>query len=244
MMFFLPRQAARPADTPAPGAVPGAVPPAAARAAALEAEPEATRSAAPPAAVLVQRLIGGDAAALGELYRREAGAVYRYVLALAGNAAWAADATQEAFVAIATRPERYDPARGPIGAYLAGAARHALAAHWRGLRRLEPLAEFDGDGADGAGPATDIADERPTPEAALARAEDVQALWRALRALPAPFREAVVLVDLQERAYTEAAAIAGVELNTLRTRLHRGRARLAALLGCNALQAERQREGR
>jgi len=43
-------------------------------------------------------------------------------------------------------------------------------------------------------------------------------------------REALVLVDLQERSYAEAAQVAGVELNTLRTRLHRGRARLADLL--------------
>jgi RNA polymerase sigma-70 factor, ECF subfamily len=44
------------------------------------------------------------------------------------------------------------------------------------------------------------------------------------------FREAVVLVDIQERTYTEAAQIAGVEINTLRTRLHRARKRLAQAL--------------
>ena len=55
-------------------------------------------------------------------------------------------------------------------------------------------------------------------------------MWAALRRLPAPFREAIVLVDLQERPYAEAARIAAVEVNTLRTRLHRGRAKLAALL--------------
>ncbi|MFO1266575.1 MAG: sigma factor-like helix-turn-helix DNA-binding protein [Rubrivivax sp.] len=70
-----------------------------------------------------------------------------------------------------------------------------------------------------------------TPEALLVRTQEVQALWAALRALPAVFREAVVLVDLQERPYAEAAQIAGIELNTLRTRLHRARARLARLLG-------------
>ena len=59
-----------------------------------------------------------------------------------------------------------------------------------------------------------------------------QALVRAaLRQLPAPFREAVVLVDLQERPYAEAARIAGVQINTLRTRLHRARGKLAVLLG-------------
>ena len=54
---------------------------------------------------------------------------------------------------------------------------------------------------------------------------------------PAPFREALVLVDLQERPYAEAAQVAGIEINTLRTRLHRGRQRLAALL--NAAAGER-----
>jgi RNA polymerase sigma-70 factor (ECF subfamily) len=44
----------------------------------------------------------------------------------------------------------------------------------------------------------------------------------------------VVLVDLQERPYAEAARIAGIELNTMRTRLHRARSRLSALLGAAA----------
>ena len=39
-----------------------------------------------------------------------------------------------------------------------------------------------------------------------------------------------LLVDLQERPYADAARIAGIEINTLRTRLHRARTRLAAML--------------
>jgi RNA polymerase sigma-70 factor (ECF subfamily) len=166
-------------------------------------------------------------AAIAVLYAAEAPRVYRYALALAGNAAWAADATQEAFVALALRPQGYDAARGPLGAWLAGVARHALAAQWRQALGHEPWAEGDagGDGAE--------ADEAaaPSPETLLVRAEDGAAVWEALRQLAPAFREAVVLVDLQERSYAEAAAIAGIELNTLRTRLHRGRQRLAALLG-------------
>ncbi|MFO1288908.1 MAG: sigma factor, partial [Rubrivivax sp.] len=80
-----------------------------------------------PAPSLLLRLAGGDLGALDTLYRRESGRVYRYALALSGNAAWAADATQEAFVALATRPEGFDATRGQLGAYLAGVARHALA---------------------------------------------------------------------------------------------------------------------
>ena len=92
---------------------------------------------------LVRRLQEGDNAALAELYRREAAAVYRYALALCGNAAWSADATQEAFVALATRPLGYDATRGPLGAYLAGVARHALGARWCEGRALQPLPEDD-----------------------------------------------------------------------------------------------------
>jgi len=175
-----------------------------------------------PGSAALAALIAGDRGALAALYEAEAGPVYRYALALCGNAAWAADATQEAFVALATRPQNFDPARGALGAWLAGVARHALAAQWRDLRQETPLPEDDGEGAAGAEPAS--------PESLLVQAQDSAAVWAALRRLPAPFREAVVLVDLQERPYAEAAAIAGVELNTLRTRVHRGRLRLAALL--------------
>jgi RNA polymerase sigma-70 factor (ECF subfamily) len=167
-------------------------------------------------------LAAGNRQALAPLYQAEAGPVYRYALALCGNAAWAADATQEAFLALATRPQTFDPARGPLGAWLAGVARHALAAQWRELRREAPLPEDDDEAAADAEPAS--------PESLLVQAQDTAAVWAALRQLPAVFREAVVLVDLQERPYAEAAAIAGVELNTLRTRLHRGRLKLAALL--------------
>lgn len=167
--------------------------------------------------------------ALDEIYRREAAAVYRYALAVCGNAEWAADATQEAFVGLAARPQGFDPALGTLGAYLAGAARHALAAQWRLTRREAPLpedTEADDEGAPG-----DAALAVAGPEALLVQAQDGAAVWAALRQLPASFREALVLVDLQERPYAEAARIAGIELNTLRTRLHRGRTRLAALLG-------------
>jgi RNA polymerase sigma-70 factor, ECF subfamily len=172
---------------------------------------------------LVARVAAGDAQALDLLYRREAGPVYRYALALSGNAAWAADATQEAFVALATRPQGFDAKRGAIGAWLAGVARHALAATWREGRLEDPLPE------EGAEAVLDA--QAASPETLLVRQQDSAAFWAALRTLAAPYREALVLVDLQERPYAEAAAIAGIELNTLRTRLHRARGKLAALLG-------------
>lgn len=180
------------------------------------------RPAAADTAVLVARLAGGDRSALAELYEREAAPVYRYALALCANPAWAADAVQEAFVALALRPQGFDAARGALGAYLAGVARHALAAQRRELRLEDPLPDDDEAPAEA---------DAGAPEALLVQRQDGEQVWAALRQLPAAFREALVLVDLQERPYAEAARIAGIELNTLRTRVHRARLKLAALLG-------------
>lgn len=171
-------------------------------------------------AALVARLHAGDRDAMAAIYSRESAAVYRYALALSGNRNWADDAMQEAFIALATRAESFDAAKGSLGAWLAGVARHWLLAQWRAAHQHEPLDEQAHD--DGPGVAA--------TDAVLVRRQDIDALWTAVRALPWPFREALVLVDLQERPYEQAAAIAGIEINTLRSRLHRARARLAALL--------------
>jgi RNA polymerase sigma-70 factor (ECF subfamily) len=178
-----------------------------------------SRARVDDAPALLARLSAGDAAALDQLYRREAGAVYRYALAMAGDAAAAADATHDAFVALATRPSGFDPARGELGAYLAGIARHTLLAAKRGAFEV-----LDDEQADAATVGTSL-------EELQVRRQSRDALWRAIRELPWPQREALVLVDLQERPYSQAAAIAGCELNTLRSRLHRARQRLATLLG-------------
>ncbi|WP_374563425.1 RNA polymerase sigma factor [Ideonella sp.] len=180
------------------------------------------RPAAPPAGL----------AWLDAVYRQESDAVYRYALALCGDAALAADATQEAFVALAHAPEAFDPSRGSLGAYLAGIARHALLAAWRLRDRhvlLDDAADDVADDDDEAPPRR-VGEVAADGEATLIGEQRLEALWAAVRALPWPFREALVLVDLQERPYAEAAQIAGIELNTLRTRVHRARQRLALAL--------------
>lgn len=171
---------------------------------------------------LMGRLAAGDRQALDLIYRAEAAEVYRFALGMSGNPAWAADAVQDAFVQLAEKPHGYDRNQGPLRAYLCGIARYKLLARWRESSPFATLEEEDEGGNDA--PATH------SPEAEFARSQDTQALWRAIALLPWVFREAIVLVDIQERTYIEAAQIAGVEINTLRTRLHRGRKRLAEAL--------------
>jgi RNA polymerase sigma-70 factor (ECF subfamily) len=171
-------------------------------------------------ATLVARLERGDRRALDQLYRQEAAEVYRFAMAMCGNPAWSADAVQDAFVQLAQQPAGFDAAKGALRAYLCGIVRHKLLARWR-----DPTAEHPDEDAEGSG-----APGEASPESLLVAAQGRQALWAAVRALPWMFREALVLVDLQERSYAEAAQIAGVEVNTLRTRLHRARQRLAQAL--------------
>lgn len=172
-------------------------------------------------AVLLERVAAGDAEALALLYRRESGSVYRYALALAGDEATALDAVQEAFAQLLHGPQGYQAGRGSLGAYLAGMARHQLLNQWRDARRQMSLDEAEED---------DDATALPGSDTRLADAQQQSQLWAAIRRLSWPQREAIVLVDLQERAYEDAAAIAGISVDVLRTRLHRARQRLADLL--------------
>jgi RNA polymerase sigma-70 factor (ECF subfamily) len=61
---------------------------------------------------------------------------------------------------------------------------------------------------------------------------------RALDKIPASFRAAIILVDLQEMAYKDAAEQLGVPVGTVMSRLHRGRKALAEILRGNAPAAE------
>ena len=64
----------------------------------------------------------------------------------------------------------------------------------------------------------------------LTRAESIEALREAVLTLPVRYREAVVLCDLQEMSYADAASALGCAVGTVRSRLHRGRALLAVKL--------------
>ncbi|HYM09204.1 MAG TPA: sigma factor-like helix-turn-helix DNA-binding protein, partial [Bryobacterales bacterium] len=68
------------------------------------------------------------------------------------------------------------------------------------------------------------------PAGALVRRERIESVRRAVLALPPNYREVVVLCDLHEMSYAEAAAAMGCAIGTVRSRLHRGRALLARSL--------------
>jgi RNA polymerase sigma-70 factor (ECF subfamily) len=169
-------------------------------------------------ATLLRRAREGDEGAFAELYARHHGPIYRYATRMCGPDA-ADDILQETFVVILERAERFDPARGTFGAYLFGIARHMV------LKQLGPKYQltqaFDTD-APAAHP--------PDALDALTARERIAAVRVAVASLPPVYREVVVLCDLEELAYPEAAEIVGCPIGTIRSRLHRARALLLAKL--------------
>ena len=74
------------------------------------------------------------------------------------------------------------------------------------------------------------ADRRPRPDEQLVRRREALRLHEAIEALAPDQRRAVVLHHLSGTSLAEIASSEGVGINTIKSRLHRGRARLAVLL--------------
>jgi RNA polymerase sigma-70 factor, ECF subfamily len=170
---------------------------------------------------LMARVAVGDRDAFAALYRRRRPDVFRFALLMSGSIAMADDVAQDVFMDVIRLAGRYQPGRSGVVPWLFGIARNHV---MRGLSRQRGFAPIED--ADGSSAIVVSAD----PLAGIARREHVAALRRALLALPVTYREAIVLCDLHEMTYADAAASLGCAIGTVRSRLHRGRALLAARL--------------
>ena len=152
-------------------------------------------------------------------------AVFRFAMLMTGDAAKAAEVTQDVFYAgpirINARHPTPDPARGELGSFLAGVTRKFLQ-----RRRGEELRWVQ---LDESTLTASENDRRETEDAADATAHS-EALGRAILALPEKYREVVVRCDLEEKSYEDAAGVIGCAVGTVRSRLHRARALLARKL--------------
>ena len=169
----------------------------------------------------------GDRAALpswAELVRQHADRVYRLAYRLSGNQHDAEDLTQETFIRVFRSLQNYQP--GTFEGWL-----HRITTNLfldmvrrRGRIRMEALPE-DYDRVPAAG---------PTPEQIYHDAHLGSDLQAALDSLPAEFRAAVVLCDIEGLSYEEIGATLGVKLGTVRSRIHRGRQALRDYLAAHS----------
>jgi RNA polymerase sigma-70 factor (ECF subfamily) len=201
---------------------------------------------------LIRRMIAGDEDAFSLLYRRRHPSIYRFALHMSGNTAVAEDVTQEVFMALIRDTKRFDPARGTVGGFLYGIARNHLRKRWEQDRRLVPLIDendsppSNGNGhyrANGAGVNGFHADRGaqtqgngnshhaiPLSRDEFASLETIGRVRQAISTLPENYREVVVLCELEELSYEEAASALDCPVGTVRSRLHRARALLVEKL--------------
>lgn len=198
---------------------------------ALESEPDEQ---------LLQRIAAGQIDALGVLFRRRQQNIYRFALHLTGSPSLADDVTQDVFVMVIRDAARFEPGRARVPAWLCGIARNFVRRRLAGDRNSLPIEAVEANEAlEGTCPAVGS-----DPLADLTTAEAIESLRRAVLKLPLWYREAVVLCDLQELSYADAAAALDCPIGTVRSRLNRGRALLAARMQAEQRQNERPLPGR
>jgi RNA polymerase sigma-70 factor (ECF subfamily) len=172
--------------------------------------------------VLLDRMRDGDEEAFASLYRRRHPDIYKFVFGMSNSRNITEDVTQEVFINLIRHADRFDPSRGSVRSFLYGVARNCLLQHFERERPYVPYEEkIPENGFSTLQNA--LRPETNNPLADLTTAEMVDELRKAVLALPLKYREAVVLCDLQEMDYVQAAAVIGCPIGTVRSRLHRGR---------------------
>jgi len=176
---------------------------------------------------LVRRYLSGDRAAFAALVERHERRVYNLALRMTGREEDARDATQDAFLTVLRKLSSF---RGEA-AFTTWLHRVTVNACYDLLRKRQraPLLDRGQDDlpAREPPPAPDHAD---TSSLSM----DVQ---QALLQVPEDFRAVMILHDVHDLRQEEVAAIVGVPIGTVKSRLHRGRIALAKAMGI-------QQEGR
>jgi RNA polymerase sigma-70 factor, ECF subfamily len=150
-----------------------------------------------------------------ELYDRYAGDVYRFAHWLTGNPHDARDITSETFVRAWTAPE--EPRMETVKAYLFTIARNLHRKQWRRQSRFEALDEA-------------MPDQSAQPDEAAVNQDEFRRTLDAIHALPEIDRTVILLRAEQELSYEDIAESTGLSVSTVKVRVFRARAKLAALL--------------
>lgn len=167
-----------------------------------------------------------------EIVQLHSARVYRLAYRLTGNPHDAEDLTQEVFVRVFRSLDSFTP--GSFEGWI-----HRITTNlFLDKARRRSRFRFDGftEGAEERLPS-----RSPSPDVSYADGHFDSDVETALAALPAEFRAAVVLCDVEGLTYDEIADVLGVKLGTVRSRIHRGRTMLRKALAHRAPRAGRTR---
>ncbi len=189
-----------------------------------------------PSAASDQDLIllarGGDQRAFSMLVGRHKHWLYRFVRRYVGDPQDAQDVLQDSFVAALTQLARYDPERS-FETWLRRIALNKCRDRARRLavRRAIGLARRSGDAE-----VDDIVDPSAPPDAAIAAAQTLRALDRAIALLPAALKAPLVLTALEGLSHKEAGEMLGLSVKAVEVRVYRAKRLLAAELDRSSLE--------
>jgi RNA polymerase sigma-70 factor, ECF subfamily len=177
-------------------------------------------------AELLQLSLAGEENAFLVLYERLKSGIFRYAFYMTNSRPAAEEVTQEVFIALLENGQRYREAQGNVAAFAFGIARNFVRRMERRERAYQPL------------PAEETMERLPGRRASepeilpeqLIRGEVVESVRAAIASLPEHYRQVVVLCDLCELSYEQAASRLECAVGTVRSRLSRGHALLAQKL--------------
>ena len=179
---------------------------------------------------MIQRAQAGDPAALDFIFARHSGPLYQTALRLLGNAQDAEDALQDGLLSAYRNLGRFE-GRSRFSTWLTRIVINAALMRLRS-QRAHPTTSLDQEDPEQKelSLSTRLTDERPSPEEIYAGKERFEIFERKLKALPPALQTAVWLRDVEGLSTEEAAEVLGLSQGTLKSQLHRARAKLGELL--------------
>ena len=180
-------------------------------------------SSEPDDGVLLQRIAAGDSNALLVLHKRYANLVYSMAWRVLQDVGLAEEVTQDVFMKLWQRSQRYDAGRGRFSAWLLSVTRFAAIDRLRQEGRRPSVVEQSGDDPDEQ---TSLEQLLPSDHASWERGQHLRLL---LEELPAEQRQVVELAYFGGLTHSELASYLGLPLGTVKGRLRLGLEKLRAL---------------
>jgi RNA polymerase sigma-70 factor (ECF subfamily) len=177
-------------------------------------------------AELLQLAKAGEEPAFLLLYRRLKSGIFRYAFYMTNSKVMAEEVTQEVFIALLKEAGRYRADRGELAGFAFGIARNCVR---RIERRERNYQAFRENTVHELLPETLISESDALPRQMI-RSELAERVHAAVASLPDHYRQVVVLCDLCELSYAEAATRLNCALGTIRSRLNRAHTLLAEKL--------------
>jgi RNA polymerase sigma-70 factor, ECF subfamily len=182
---------------------------------------------------LLRQSMQGNLAAFNALYERYQRRIFRFAWHMSESSDIAEEITQEVFMHLIKAPNRYDPAKGSVAGYLFGMARNLTRRTMQQTPQHLPITEeLLEAGEEGVIADFDVFSQ-------LNQMELVASLRKVVLSLPEPYREVLVLRDLEQMGHRETADLLQCSMGTVASRLHRARSLLKTRLTALGVKNER-----